>query len=262
MPNATTHHLHAQHPLVRSGITVLVLVLLGGYFVSGVYMAWHYEQRDSRAGLTIDDIQAAYHGVNAPSPLVESLRSGHPESLDDRERTILLEWLAGQRLDQDFDNLDLGEDAPSEIIAFECLSCHARNATGQDAYPRVPLEYWDDVRSIAYSIDVRPNDRKIVAASLHAHAPSMAIIMLVLAGLALLTRFPHALTGAILTASSLGLLADLSGQWLARDNSAWVTAIVGGGVVYAAGTAMLALMVVAGCWLPFGNRRNGPRQPE
>lgn len=250
MPTPSIPQLHTLHPLFRLGICVLIIVMLGGFIVSGIHMAKHYDRRDSRPGLTLDDITAAYHGINAPSPFIEALNNNHPPDLNAEDRKILLDWLASPRLEQTYDDLDLGDQAPAEIIAVSCLTCHARGATAEGAYPRLPLEYWDDVRAIAYSIDVQPNDRAIIIASLHAHAPSMAMILIVIGSLALLTRFPNWLTGSILTLSALGLLADMGGQWLAATNAAWVYAIVAGGFAYSAGTTLLGLFAIIGCWLP------------
>jgi len=123
----------------RAGIALLTITLVGGYFVSGLFLRWHYENRDEKPGLTMNDFVGAYHGVQSPSPLIEALESGHPESLSDPERAALLEWLRGDRLSQDYDNLDLGENAPSEIIAFNCLDCHTRSATGRTPCPRCRL---------------------------------------------------------------------------------------------------------------------------
>ncbi|MHA7812654.1 MAG: hypothetical protein ACX94C_04585 [Phycisphaerales bacterium] len=238
----------------RVGIALLVITLLGGYIVSGLHLKWHYENRDEEPGLTINDIIGAYHGVQSPSPLIQSLESGHPESLSDPERSALLDWLRGDRLSQDYDNLDLGENAPSEIIAFNCLDCHTRSASGEDAFPEVPLEYWDDIQSIAYSKDIQPAGTNIVAMSQHAHAPTMAVILLVIAWLAICTRFWMGLTGLITFLAGLGLLVDMAGWWITRDFAPFAYAVVAGGGIYTAGTSLLGLMIVVDCLLPGGKR--------
>lgn len=157
--------------LARLGIAGLVLTMLGGTAASGLYLQMHHHDRDQRDGLTIDDVRAHYHGIVSPSPLLESLESGHPETLPDRERDLLIEWLRGEpsALSGQYDNLDLGIDAPAEIMV-SCLDCHARSSTGEDAAPEIPLEYWDDVYNLAISTDIRPVDGEILAASTHTHA--------------------------------------------------------------------------------------------
>lgn len=236
----------------RVGIALLVVTLLGGYIVSGLHLSWHYDNRDEVPGLTMNDIIGAYHGVQTPSPLVSALESGHPDTLADRDRTALLEWLRGGRLSQDYDNLDLGEEAPSEIIAVSCLDCHTRTASAAGSMPGVPLEYWDDIQSIAYSKNIQPAGANIVAMSQHAHAPSMAVILIVLGWLAICTRFCKRLTGVILMVSGAGLLVDMGGWWITRQYADFAYALVVGGGVYAIGTTLLGLMVIFDCLLPAG----------
>ncbi len=234
----------------RVGIAVLIVTLLGGYIVSGLHLRWHYDNRDEEPGLTMNDIIGAYHGVRTPSPLVAALELGHPDTLADSDRTALLDWLRGDRLSQDYDNLDLGEEAPSEIIAVSCLHCHTRTASAPGSMPDVPLEYWDDIQSIAYSKDIQPAGANIVAMSQHAHAPSMAIILIVLGWLCVCTRLPARLTGVVVLLSGMGLLVDMAGWWIARDYAEFAYAIVGGGIVYAIGTMLLGLMIIIDCLLP------------
>ena len=249
-----------RHPFVlrslpysfRVGIALLVITLLGGYVVSGLHLKWHYENRDEEPGLTINDIIGAYHGVQSPSPLITALETGHPETLAESERNALLDWLRGDRLSQDYDNLDLGENAPSEIIAFNCLDCHTRSASGEQAMPSVPLEYWDDIQSIAYSKDIQPAGTNIVAMSQHTHAPSMAIILIVLGWLSICTRFWGRLTGLILMVGAAGLLVDMAGWWITRDIAEFAYAVVVGGGLYAGCTSLIGLMIIVDCLLPAG----------
>lgn len=238
------------HPLFRLAIAFGVVTLLGGYLVSGLHLMQHYENRDDRPGLTLDDIRGAYVGVSKPSPLIAALESGHPETLAPADRSALLEWLASSEVSLMYDDLDLGDDAPAEIIAANCVSCHARGATGDDAYPQLPLEYWDDISPIIASVDVQPNDRAIIAASIHAHAPSMAVILIVLVLAASMTRMSGLLTAGVAALSSIGLLADMAGQWFAASFEPLVYAIVGGGFVYSAGVGLLGVVVLIDCVIP------------
>jgi hypothetical protein len=251
--------LAALHPLMRLGIALLTATLLGGYVVSGIYMSWHYEKRDGVEGLTLDDIRGHYHGVSVPSPLIEALDADHPPELPDRERQLLLDWLRDpSTLSQRFDDFDLGEDAPAEIIATNCISCHARSASGDDAYPRLPLEYFDDISPLAVSREISPVPTDILAMSQHTHAPVMAVILMVVALLAAMTRAPRALIGLVVFAGAAGLLADMSAWWLSRLDDRWVYAIVVGGFAYALGTGLAGLAVIIDCIIPARRARPTP----
>ena len=58
---------------VRIGISCLVLVLLGGLAASAMHLFWHYENRDERPGMTMDDLEGAYHGVERTAPILMAL---------------------------------------------------------------------------------------------------------------------------------------------------------------------------------------------
>src|SRR5690606_14331982 len=134
--------------------------------------------------------------------------AGHPEDLPERERGLLLDWLNdATTLAMRFDDFDLGDDAPAEIIAVSCLSCHARNATGPDAYPQMPLEYFDDIRPLAVSREINPTTIDIIAMSQHTHAPVMAVILLVLGLVGAMTRVPGMLVGLVTLVGAVGLAA-------------------------------------------------------
>lgn len=256
MSRAPFPRLRDLHPLARLGVTFLVVTLLAGYVISGLHLRWHYDNRDERAGFTLDDVRAAYHGITAESPLLAALRGGHPEGLPDADRKALTAWLASDRVNIDYDNFDLGDRAPAEIIAASCLGCHARAASGPDAYPRLPLDSADDVLGIAYSRDVRPSPVEILAVSQHTHAPTMALVLLVVGALGAMTRWWGWLTGFVLATGGAGLLADMGGQWLARSDDAWVYAIVAGGFAYAGAVMLIGLGVILDLWLPGGRSRS------
>ncbi|MCA9304286.1 MAG: hypothetical protein KC996_09205 [Phycisphaerales bacterium] len=248
--NNSAYALRFTPLLFRLGVAVLVITLLGGYIVSGLHLRWHYENRDEVPGLSMNDIIGAYHGVQSPSPLVEALESGHPETLSGAEREALLGWLSGGNLSGDYDNLDLGEDAPAEIIAVNCLECHTRGATGEGAMPGVPLEYFDEIERIAYSKDIQPAGENIVAMSQHAHAPTMAVILLVIGALTLTTRFTARFVGFVLFVAAFGLFVDMAGWWITREVAWFAHAIVIGGIAYAMGTSLLGALVVLDCVIP------------
>lgn len=235
----------------RLGFSVLIITLLAGYFVAGVHLLWHYENRDGVQGISQDDITAAYHGISQEPVLRAALDRGHPADLPPAERDALIAWLSSSTMSRDYENFELGDNAPVEIIDRSCLSCHARSSTEGDGIgQRVPLEFFDDITRVAIAREVFPNSRQIVAASIHAHAPSMSVIMMVLAIMAFCTPAPRRLTGMVLFIGAIGLAMDFAGQWLARDIAQMSWAVTIGGAASAAATTILALLSFIGLWLP------------
>lgn len=235
--------------MARLGLSLLVLTMLGGYFMAGVHLLWHYENRDGVEGMSRDDITAAYHGIEQESPLLASLERGHPEGLPADDRDALIAWIHAGAPGREYDDFESGEMAPAEVIDRSCLSCHARSSTDPIGQ-RTPLEFYDDVAKLAVSREVMPNSREIVAASIHAHAPSMAVVMIVLGMMALCTPVPRRLTGAVLLVGAVGLAMDFAGQWFARDFAAMSWAVIVGGFLSSGGTFVLGLLSVIGLWIP------------
>ncbi len=239
----------------RLGLSLLVLVLLGGIAASATHLVVHHEKRDERPGLTLDDLTGAYHGIRARAPLLVALEDGHPEDLSADERSALLEWLRSDDVTAGYDDLGKGDRAPAEILDRRCLTCHARQSDQGDGIGKdVPLEYWDDVRAIAFSREVEPTSREIVIASAHTHALGMGSVSIVAALLAFLTRWRRGLVGTLVLVAGAGLLLDL-GSWLPARGAAWlVPVLAASGLAWMAGTTALLVLVLAELWLPAPRR--------
>lgn len=235
----------------RIGFTALCVVFFGGLLASAAHMVMHYENRDERPGLTLDDIRAQYHGLQSTSPILKALARNHPPELERKHRDTLVAWLSGSRITEEYDDLDLGDAAPAEIIARNCVECHSRRAPEAQAEARrLPLEYWDDVKKVAFSRQINRTPDRVIVASLHAHALGLGAMSAAIALLAAFTAWPRRLVGGLVGLSGVALLADLSGQWLARTQVGFVYMIVGGGAAYALSTSALLLLVLGELWRP------------
>ena len=246
---------------VRLGLTLLCLVILGGSAVSGLYLLTHHDNRDERKGFTLDDIRAHYHGIKTKAPLLAALERGHAEDLAEPQRDALIGWLESDRVKENYDNFDLGENMPEEIIATSCLSCHDSGATGPDAYPQLSLRYFDDVMAVAQSREVNPVDEKVLLASLHAHSLALGTLCILTVLLLALSRAPRPIVGLLATLTGVGLLADVASWIPARSNEAFIYAIVGGGLLFQAGVVLSLLVVIADLWLPRGRHARSRQDP-
>jgi hypothetical protein len=233
--------------------------VLGGLVASARHVADHHQGRDERPGVSLDDIRGAYHGVRTTAPLIRALQRDHPADVTDdgdlllvaREREVLQRWLDSDRISEDYDNLDLGDAAPAEIMAVRCLACHSRQATlGDGVGARIPLDYWDDVKPVAFSREINPVDIEILTTSMHTHALSLATLSLVVAGLLLATAWPRRLAHGLIAVMGIALAADLGGPWLARPWSGAVWIMVVGGGVYGAVVALTLLLILIDLWRP------------
>ncbi len=243
----------------KLGITCLLLTMLGGFAAAAVHMHFHHENRDEQPGMSFDDIKGAYHGVRTTAPLISALKRNHPDELELEEsekllpedRTTLMNWLNSDRISEDYDNLDLGDAAPAEIIALACSRCHSRQATeGPDVCPSIPLDYWDDVKAIAFSREINPTSIEILTASTHTHALTLALLTIGIAFLALATSWPRPLVGFAIFLSGTGLLVDVASQWLARPYEGFVWGILIGGAVFGIATGLMILAILLNIWMP------------
>lgn len=232
----------------RLGLTCLVIVLLGGLAASLAHVVLHHENRDEEPGLSRLDVTGAYHGVRVPSPLLAALERGHPENLPADVRTALERWLKGPAVDRDYDNFDLGDMAPSELIASHCLSCHGPSGDRSSSPP--PLVNWADVRRVAFTKEILPTPLPILVNSTHAHALTLAIVGMTLVVLLAFTRWASWLTGTAGALLGLGLLLDIGGWWLARTSEPATMLIPAGGALLSAGIVLAALLILAELWLP------------
>lgn len=262
MPAEPSFRLRSLPFAARLALTCLVLVNLGGYVASGLHVRGHHGNRDGRPELSYVDIAGAYHGVRSGAPLVTALRAGHPgelagaEAPDEATRAALLDWLTGDpdQIVPNWDNLDLGEMAPAELLDVSCLPCHSRSAP-EERRAEPPLEFVDDVRAVAFSRDVPRTDTAILLASTHAHAIALFTVTLIACALLYATRLPGTLKGTLSLLASGGLLADLAAWWLARESATFVVLIVAGGAAHAAGVGLAMLAVLVDVWWPTRHRR-------
>ena len=245
----------------RLSLAVLILVLLGGELASVMHLMEHHGKRDGQEGLTLVDIEGTYHGVRTEAPLRVALESGHPAELEGREALpqadldALLSWLDEEptKLAQQWDNLDLGDAMPADLLDMHCADCHARTA-GEDLRAEPYLEYLDDVTAVATSKEILPNDMEILLASTHTHALSMGLIAIVVIVMAYCTGWWSGLIGFLSLLCALGLAVDLAGWWLARESASWIFALVVAGGVHIGSLCLLMAAILGELLLRPGYR--------
>lgn len=241
----TTFRLRQLGFFARLGVAGIVLTLIGGLIASAAYVRVHHGKRDGQPGVSMTDLIGSYHGIDAPAPLLRSMERGHPEGLPAAERAALIDWLKGDRIAQMYDDLDLGEMAPAEIIADHCLVCHARRAADKHVIARtIPLDYWDDVSRLSLPLKIDPPPIDILIVTTHTHALSLATITGMTFLLLVFTSWSRRLIGALVGISGLALLVDIASWWLARLHPGFTYGIVAAGSLWLAFTGLSQLVIL------------------
>lgn len=243
----------------RLSLTCLMLVTLGGYAASGLYMQDHHQNRDGTPGLTKTDIEGVYHGVTVEAPLGRLIEVEHPKEkgldpMNEFDRAQLTEWLkATDQIVENWQNIDFGDGSgsPEEIVTMSCGKCHGPGVS-KDDWVAPLLGSWDDYKPMAFQNEVSPTDEAILLASTHAHSLALGTITLLICALMYATRMPGIIKGLLTVLASAGLLFDLGAWWLARDNPAFIDLIIAGGAAHAGAMGLMMVLVILDAWLPGG----------
>lgn len=236
----------------------MLLILAGGYLASVVFIYQHNAPRDDKPGLSMDDLVGAYHGVERPAVLLEVVNGPHGEPYlqEGDDKQVMRKWLTSDRISEDYESLELGDFSPREVIQENCLSCHARNSSeGNGIGQTIPLEFWDDVKEVAFQKRINPTPTDILVVSTHAHAQSIPLVTLIVCGLFLLTRWPAGVRNRLFGITFFSLLLDLAGWWIARESVAFVWVVLISGGIFGAGFMLAILGCLADMWLPAPKRR-------
>lgn len=235
----------------KLGILCALLVLFGGYEVAAVkHLVEHHSPRDGVDGFSLADVEGVYHGLNNPPRMLTILEQGHAPDMADDDRAILIDWLRSTNVAANFDNLDFAAFTPDEIIAANCLDCHGRTAAA-DQGAGITLTTWSEIQRFAFPVVVNPADQAIMLASMHAHAPVMAVIAIVVALLACMSGWaPGWLRGLLIFLAGAALLVDLASWFPARSNPSFSYAIMYGGIIHSVSMGLLMAIVAIELLLP------------
>lgn len=245
---------------VRFAITCLLLVTTAGMAASVAQIYLHHHNRDEQPDFTLTDLEGSYHGVTSQAPLLTALLDHHPQGIDgateddiltEDERQLLIDWLNSDRISEDYDNLDLGDSAPAEIISMYCLDCHSQSATrGTEASKALALEYWEDVRAVAFSVEIEPTPIELLITSTHTHALGLMPVGLLLIGLLAGSRWPGGMVGVLSVLIGFGLLVDISGWWVSRYAVQGIWLVMIGGGMFVCGSLLGCAAVLGDLWWP------------
>ncbi len=128
-------------------LSTFVCLIGLGYLSAVGNLYQRHELSDEREGLTLDDLRANFHGIDAPhreqddrsstpsapkSRMLEQIQPGgemRKELIKGKQESVraLTTWLARGALEKEFNQKSLvetGDPSASRVIQLRCLSCH------------------------------------------------------------------------------------------------------------------------------------------
>ena len=145
--------LRGQDFSLRLGVSFLVLTLFIGLGASAAHLVGHHENRDGAPGLSLEDIEGSYHGVNVSSPAGRGAGTRTPRDAA-TGATRALARLARLRIaSARTTTTSISETRRRPRCSTRPASgvTHVKATEGDGIGETIPLEYWDDVRNVAFS---------------------------------------------------------------------------------------------------------------
>jgi hypothetical protein len=134
---------------------------------------------------------------------------------------------------------------------MSCLDCHSQSATrGTEASRALSLEYWEDVRAVAFSVDIEPTPVELLITSTHTHALGLMPVGLLVIGLVVCSRWPGGIVSVLTVLIGLGLLVDIGGWWVSRAAVQGIWLVMIGGGMFVGGSLLGCAAVLLDLWWP------------
>ncbi len=283
----------ARWPAAGKWLATAFLAIVGfGYLAAVANMFHQHQLADGVPGLSIDDLRAAFHGVevqddpgdeasSAPkSRFMEMVEPGgdmrkHLTKGGEPAVRTLEKWLRNGATRENFTKAGIaqeGDPSPADVVASNCLRCH--NADGGE---KADTPYGEDLFDVDYDMifvyaapgtakqtteatpgeprTIGPNSEAHLFLVTHIHMLSIPVFTLIVSALFLLTGNCRGIRGLLTVAPMFSLCVDFSSWWLARWAEGFIYAIAAAGAVFGATFGLQILSVTWAIW--FGRPGDG-----
>jgi hypothetical protein len=214
------------------------LVLMGISYIFGFFNIYlSYSPVDQKAGLSIEDIQIAFHGGRDKTQLEKSIDGTMREYFNtDNDYTSVKSWIRSGAGEKEFDGV-------KQIFDAMCVGCHSKDNPTAD----VILETYKDVKQ-HLSRDTGKSIPRLVSLS-HTHLFSVGIVIFLLAFIFSFTKFSEKIKAAIFSFAFFASAFDVGVWWLAKSSAALAPLVILGGALLAVSFALLILLALFDMWV-------------
>ncbi len=264
-------------PLYAKVTLTLFLALVGaGYLVAVLNIHMQHHLRDMTPGMSLNDLRAAYHGLDVPvtsdlalpsEMLREVLPGGgmrkHLDKGGPKEIRALVSWLEDGAKEEHFARPALYEaDGPSarEVIALRCVTCHradggdkadlpyAVSANADPQYVLVAKAAAPAISQESQTMHISPPTTERLVLITHMHILSIPVFALIVTGLFLCTGWGPRFKLILGPLPMLAIALDMLGWWLARPMAGFIYVIAVAGALFGASYGTQVLLVFFSLW--------------
>lgn len=263
-------------------VTLLLLLIGPGFLFGTANIYFQHRDADGDPNLTIDDLRAAFHGLEKTLPpgekvMVNSsmLSQVRPngemrEYLDQGGEPAvraLITWLENQAPEGQFTQGGLaepGDPSPQAVIKTHCIECHhadggdmeevpyAATASAEPEYQLVMVTAKPQVTTEptgAQTLVIKPPSEARLVHVTHTHIMAVPMFTFVVGVLFLMTGLPQAVKLIVGPLPLFAVLLDIGGWWLARYVEPFIYVIGAAGALFGAAYALQVLCVLGSLWL-------------
>ncbi len=169
-PDLTEIKLADLSPLLKSVVTLFLVMIGMAYLVSMFNLYLTYNLVDGEAGLTVEDLRRSFYGQRNETLLAAKIDGGSMEQFlpVPGHKEAILSWLQDGSSEEDFQKIQ-------PIIQENCLTCHAPG--GLMGLKR-PLDTYERVQAV--TVVDRGEPIALWARVAHTHLMSLALVFLCL----------------------------------------------------------------------------------
>lgn len=272
-------------PIYAKVTLTLFLALVGvGYLVAVLNIQMQHHMRDLEPGMSLDDLRAAYHGLEKPvtsdlvmpSVMLEVVLPGgsmrrHLDQGGPREVRALVSWLEDGAQEEYFDQPAVYHpDDPSarEVIARRCVTCHradggdkadlpyAASSIADPEYALVAVTAAPVISQETEIMHISPSTVERLVLVTHMHILSIPVFTLIVAALFMGTGWGSRFKLLLGPLPMLAIVIDMASWWLARPIEGFIYLIAAAGALFGVSYGAQIVLVVFSLWFgkPSGKR--------
>ncbi len=221
----------------KIAITGFLIAVGIGYLLGFLNIYVTYSPVDEKPGLSVKDIEFAFHGKREATKLEKAIDGGMKGYFKSQgDYSAVKTWLAAGAGESDFARV-------KPILDGSCSTCHSTGAK----VGNVVTETYSNVKAYLVQDEGKPFERLIGIS--HTHVLATAPLLFLLAIVFSFARYAEGSKSLVMGFAFLALFVDIGSWWLAKVSAAAAVLVIVGGVFLALAFASLILLPLYDMWV-------------